>query len=84
MENHNIYQWNEFYPSLDSIETDIISGNCYLLKDNELSIAYFAIDDEQPSEYNNINWITKGEKVLVIHRLAVLPEFQGMDLQRKY
>lgn len=83
MESHNIYQWNEFYPSLDIIETDIISGNCYLLKDNGLSIAYFAIDEEQPSEYNNINWITQGEKVLVIHRLGVLPEYQGRGIAKK-
>lgn len=32
MESYDIYQWNEFYPSLDIIETDIISSNCYLLK----------------------------------------------------
>jgi len=54
-----------------------------LLKDNGLSIAYFAIDEEQPSEYNNINWITHGEKVLVIHRLAVLPEYQDMGIAKK-
>lgn len=83
MESYNIYQWNEFYPSLDIIETDITSVHCYLLKDNGLSIAYFTIDEEQPPEYNNINWITKGEKVLVIHRLAVLPEYQGKGIAKK-
>ncbi|WP_346900310.1 GNAT family N-acetyltransferase [Clostridium sp. UBA7503] len=89
MESHNIYQWNEFYPSLDIIETNIISGNCYLLRDKGLSIGYFVIDEEQPSEYNNINWITQDEKVLVInfqkitHRLSVLPEYQGRGIAKK-
>jgi ribosomal protein S18 acetylase RimI-like enzyme len=83
MESQGIYQWNEFYPSSDLIENDIKREDCYVLKANEKCIAYVAINEEQSPEYSQINWVTDGEKVLVIHRLSVHPESQGNGIAKK-
>jgi len=76
MESQGIDQWNEYYPNRNIIENDIEDEHCYVLKDNGKCIAYVAIDEEQPPEYRQVNWIFNGRKVLVIHRLAVHPECQ--------
>ena len=83
MESQGIYQWNEFYPSSDIIENDIMSEDCYVLKDHEKCVAYVAINEDQSPEYSQISWATDGRKVLVIHRLSVHPEFQGKGIAKK-
>ena len=83
MESKGIHQWNKFYPDLDIIENDIKEEDCYVLKDNEKCIAYVAINEEQSTEYSQINWFTDGRKVLVIHRLCVHPKFQGKGIAKK-
>ena len=83
MKSQGIYQWDEFYPDSDIIENDIKRGNCYILKNDGKCAAYFAIDEEQSTEYSQINWLTDGRKVLVIHRLSVHPELQGKGIAKK-
>lgn len=83
MESEDIYQWNEFYPTLEIIEKDLQEERLYVLKDKDQCIACVGIDDEEPEEYKSINWFTNGEKVLVIHRLAVHPTYQGKGMAKK-
>lgn len=83
MENQRIYQWDEFYPNSDILENDIDNKGGYIVKQGRESVAYVAIDQEQPPEYTEINWFTNGRKVLVIHRLAVHPEFQQKGIAKQ-
>ncbi|KHD35622.1 acetyltransferase [Clostridium acetobutylicum] len=83
MKSQDIYQWDEFYPSSDIIENDITRKDCYVLKNNERCVAYVAINEDQPPEYSQINWLTHKKKILVIHRLCVHPEFQGRGIAKK-
>lgn len=83
MESQGIYQWNEFYPDADTIEQDIVCDDSYVVKDNGRCVAYVAINEQQAPEYSKIHWLSDGSKVLVIHRLAVHPAFQGKGLAKK-
>lgn len=83
MESQGIYQWNEHYPTQEIIEEDIRREECYLMKKDDEIISYVAINDEQSPECDEVKWITNGEKVLVIHRLCVNPEYQGKGTARK-
>ncbi|EKQ56113.1 MULTISPECIES: GNAT family N-acetyltransferase [unclassified Clostridium] len=83
MESQGLYLWDEFYPNSGIIENDIKREDCYVLKTNGKCVAYVAINEEQPPEYSQINWISNGRKVLVIHRLSVHPEFQGKGIAKK-
>ena len=82
MESQGIYQWDELYPSLDIIKNDIVSQNSYIVKNGEKSIAYVSIQNDEPEEYNKIQWQYNTKNVLTIHRLCVEPEFQGEGIAK--
>lgn len=47
MKSQGIFQWDEDYPTIDIVENDIDDGNCYVMKDNNRSVAYVAINEEE-------------------------------------
>jgi hypothetical protein len=64
-------QWQNGYPSEQTVYDDITSGNGYVLLDNNVIIAYAAIIFGVEPAYNDIkgNWLTNGDYV-VVHRVA--------------
>lgn len=81
----NIKQWNEQYPNREAFEQDVNRGELYVLIDNTLKlpinqaerlIGCITISTLKDSEYNDINWLTKDDQNIYIHRLAVHPDFQ--------
>lgn len=83
MESKGIYQWNEHYPTQAIFENDINNENLYLIKKDNECLGVIVFDEEQPSEYKGINWLTEDKKVLVIHRLAVNSKYQNQGLGRQ-
>lgn len=82
MESKGIYQWNENYPKQAVFENDINNKTLYLIKNDEECLGIIVFDEEQSPEYNEIAWLTEGDTVLVIHRLAVNPKYQKQGLAR--
>ena len=72
----NIFQWNEKYPSRDIFLSDIEKKNLFILKNNSGIIGCIALSSEKDIEYNDVKWLTKDDKNLYLHRLAVDPKFQ--------
>ena len=72
----NIFQWNEKYPSRDIFLSDIEKKNLFILKNNSEIIGCVALSYDKDIEYNDVKWLTKDEKNLYVHRLAVDPKFQ--------
>ena len=72
----NIFQWNEKYPSRDIFLSDIEKKNLFIFKNNSGIIGCIALSHEKDIEYNNVKWLTKDDKNLYVHRLAVDPKFQ--------
>ena len=62
MEKHNIYQWDEIYPTVEDFEDDIKKGNLYVAEENEKIIALYVISDEADEAYNYAEW-----KLSLIH-----------------
>jgi ribosomal protein S18 acetylase RimI-like enzyme len=77
MERRGIFQWNQYYPDETIIKTDIEKGTGLIYKSGGEPAAYLSLDGEQPPEYGGLAWQTRGERVLVVHRLCVRPCFQG-------
>jgi len=78
MEKNGIFQWNEeHYPTLDIIKNDINNETLYKLNSDNKILAVITIDEEQHPFYEKVKWQGNGEKVLVVHRLAVHPDFQN-------
>ena len=83
MESHGIYQWNEYYPNFDIIVDDIESSSMYVLKEGNSLLGIITINEDQSPEYGNLDWISHGGKVLVVHRLAVQPKNQRLGIGKR-
>ncbi|MCP3926559.1 MAG: GNAT family N-acetyltransferase [Desulfobacterales bacterium] len=78
--SQGIYQWDDEYPNLINIQEDINTGALYegVLESQIASIISF--NENQEKEYLTVNWRYTNGIILVIHRLAVDPDFQGLGL----
>ncbi|MCK5038394.1 MAG: GNAT family N-acetyltransferase [Thermoplasmata archaeon] len=74
-------QWNEDYPTREMVARDIKAGTLHTLR-NELGhlIAMVTMDEEQELVYGDVAWRFTDGKVIIFHRMAILPEYQGRGL----
>lgn len=56
MEKHNIYQWDEIYPTVEDFKDDIEKGSLFVAEQNEKIIALYVISDESDEAYNYAEW----------------------------
>jgi len=79
---HGINQWQDNYPSVETISNDIANKNGYvLLKDNNI-VATAAVFFDKEKTYDSIydgEWISNNEYV-VIHRIAVDNNYKGLGV----
>lgn len=78
-----ILQWNEHYPNRKAFENDIVRGELYVLEHEKQIIGCIVISAFMDEEYMPINWLTSNDSNVYIHRLAVLPKFQGKGFAQK-
>jgi GNAT superfamily N-acetyltransferase len=77
-------QWQQGYPNLDTVESDIAKGFGYVLTvDGEIAVYTALILNDEPA-YSTIEgaWLSDGEFV-VVHRVAVDEKFAGQGLSKK-
>lgn len=80
MQQENIFQWYDDYPSVQSIREDIEKQNLFGYYEAGKCLGAVAINTIQDEEYKEINWEDKNGNVVVIHRLAVNPELQNKGI----
>ena len=77
-----INQWQDNYPNLEIIRSDICNNNGYvMLKDNNI-VGTVAVSFDGEKTYNSIyngEWISN-QKYAVIHRLAIDDNYKGLGL----
>tara|TARA_B100000989_G_C19457204_1_gene434594 strand:- start:399 stop:908 length:510 start_codon:yes stop_codon:yes gene_type:complete len=78
----NIFQWNESYPSKKVFSKDIENNNLYVSKHRGQIVGCIMICTYMDDVYKEVKWITKNEKNIYLHRLAVHPDFQGKGIGR--
>ncbi|PJJ66857.1 GNAT family N-acetyltransferase [Chryseobacterium geocarposphaerae] len=77
-------QWQQGYPNLDTVESDIEKGFGYVLTvDGEIAVYSALILNDEPA-YSTIEgaWLSNGEFV-VVHRVAVDEKFAGEGMVKK-
>ncbi|AZB26242.1 MULTISPECIES: GNAT family N-acetyltransferase [Chryseobacterium] len=77
-------QWQNGYPNLGTVESDIAKGFGYVLTvDGEIAVYAALILNDEPA-YSNIEgaWLSDGEFV-VVHRVAVDGKFAGQGMVKK-
>jgi len=77
MIQNGILQWNEHYPSRKAFEIDIERGELFVLSVDGIIIGTIVISSYMDEEYYPIEWLTKNDNNIYIHRLSVHPKFQG-------
>lgn len=80
MRKNGIAQWDENYPTKNLLEKDILSNSMMTLFVKEIPVGMIVMDQNQSPQYQGINWQFNQEPILVVHRLAIDPKFQGQDL----
>ena len=73
MYDNNIKIWNEYYPN-EVLESDIMNGSLYLLKDGEIIIGAFAIYEHINVE-QDVEWENKEAKAYILNRVGVNVEY---------
>jgi len=74
-------QWPDGYPTLEMIEDDVRKGMGYVVKEGEHIAAYMLLDFGGDPAYADVRctWHDDGA-YLVIHRMAVAPQYRGKGL----
>lgn len=81
--SQGIYQWDEEYPSIEYLASDISRGSLRKLTQHGKIVGIVSFDDFQEPQYADVSWKLTEGRVVVIHRLAVLPEYQGNGFARE-
>ena len=83
MQKANIDQWDSTYPNRKIISEDIRNKTFYIFLINDEITGGINIDKIQDKTYLDIEWKDKGNKFLVVHRLAVRQEFWKKGIGNK-
>lgn len=77
-------QWQNGYPNLETVESDIAKGFGYVLTVNGDIAVYAALILNDEPAYSNIEgaWLSNGEFV-VVHRVAVNEKFAGQGMAKE-
>lgn len=79
----DIYQWNEHYPNAAAFKNDVLRNELYVIEDNKTLFGCVVISSLMDEEYIPISWLTKNERNIYIHRLAIHPKYQGKGYAQK-
>ncbi|MFV8225402.1 GNAT family N-acetyltransferase, partial [Christiangramia aquimixticola] len=83
MIKNNIFQWNEHYPSLEKLSEDVEKQELFKLSEGTEIRGIIVITPVKDEEYEPIDWISKSENNIYIHRLATHPEYWGHGYAQK-
>jgi ribosomal protein S18 acetylase RimI-like enzyme len=82
LRERGILQWDDVYPTRDTIAADVARQRLYVLTVGRACQATVALDDQQADVYRTVSWTTS-EPALVAHRLCVDPAAQGLGYGRQ-
>ncbi len=77
MQENGIFQWNEYYPSLERLQNDIEQQELYLIEENQKLQGIIVLTSKMDEEYHPIKWLTPNGNNLYVHRLATNPQYWG-------
>ena len=78
-----IDQWDEVYPNLDVLKGDIDKGDLFVLEEDGATKGMVVLNEFQDKEYADVRWRLTEGKPLVVHRLCVHPDHQGMGVAKR-
>lgn len=83
LERQHIVQWDNTNFSLTEVQDDIEKQTVYVARNNNITVGTITVNESPVTEYNQIKWGYKSEKVLIVHNFAVFPAWQKKGIGRK-
>ncbi len=80
--DQGILQWDNLYPTAETVRADIADGRLYLSTSSGINRAVVTLDMKAEPQYSTVLWKTL-EPALIVHRLCVDPTFQGNGFGRQ-
>ncbi|TJY42710.1 GNAT family N-acetyltransferase [Cohnella pontilimi] len=83
MLDRGIDQWDESYPNPEISRQDCADGSLFVARNDQGGVmGCLTMDENQAAEYAEVPWRHEG-KVLMLHRLAVHPDYQRQGAARE-
>ena len=83
MEENNILQWDEYYPTREDFTQDIMQKSLYVgLYEDKIAVL-FVLNRQSDRAYNNGKWLYPNREYYVIHRFCVNPLYQNQGVGRR-
>ena len=79
----DIDQWDEIYPSVENIATDIEARTLDVLCAGRDIVACITVDQLFDPLWQGLDWSSAGEPPIAVHRLMVHPSQQGRGLAKR-
>lgn len=83
LDSEGIYQWDDYYPNMDVVIDDFNNNTIHVYKNDGAVVGIITFDEQQHQEYQQVEWFYNEGKILVIHRLAVRPDYQKQGIARQ-
>ena len=83
MDEQNIPQWDEIYPSIEVLQADVSSGQMQIGRVNGKIAVAFLLEECSEEDYEDADWRYRDPRFIVLHRLCVHPAFQGQGVARQ-
>ncbi|MGL6064406.1 MAG: GNAT family N-acetyltransferase [Fusobacteriaceae bacterium] len=71
MKNNNNLQWSEEYPKDEDFSKDIKEETLYVKEVQNEILGFICINTVEAKEYKELQWATKEDKSVVVHRMAI-------------
>ncbi len=84
MNREGLDNWNPAYPGKSTFLQDIRQESLFIMESGEPLMAAVTLNREEPPEYNGLSWEVTGTNILVVHRLAVNPQFRGKGYAKQF
>lgn len=83
LQQQNVFQWNENYPSREKLQNDIEKEELFVYENENRIIAIIVLTPKMDEVYRDIEWLTATGNNLYVHRLATHPDFWGNGYARE-
>ena len=77
-----IFQWDNLYPTRETVAEDILGGHLYVLTSSGSCCGVVTVDTKPEVQYTTVQWAT-AKPALLIHRLCIEPTAQGCGFGRQ-
>jgi ribosomal protein S18 acetylase RimI-like enzyme len=79
MDEQDIPQWDEIYPSKEILAKDVERQEMHVIETGGRVAGLIVINEDQSPEYAEVEWRYSG-RALVVHRLTIDPTYQRLSL----